>query len=230
MEWRSYPSETKHWVNKGMSDDEARAKVSEWQSDAGLAQNNHPEMLERKSREMTGDLNHMSLRSLADKHGVTLEEATRLTPCYGRTGEKHPMFGKHHTEEALAKIAASEHLRYDDKRSKLERELEIKCREIGKLKTNERVATFNVDIVFSDKSLLIEFFGDFWHMNPSLYQSTAINKIKNKTAQEIWDRDARKLDKLRSLGFEVIVVWEQDWRFKKEEIMKGIKDAYDRAS
>jgi hypothetical protein len=30
-----------------------------------------------------------------------------LAPCYGRTGSKHPMFGKHHTEEAKAKISQS---------------------------------------------------------------------------------------------------------------------------
>lgn len=29
------------------------------------------------------------------------------TSCFGRTGDKHPMFGKHHTEESRQKIAQS---------------------------------------------------------------------------------------------------------------------------
>jgi G:T-mismatch repair DNA endonuclease (very short patch repair protein) len=228
LEWRSYPSELKHWTRKGLSDEEAATKQSEWQSNAGLRQNDHLETLEHRSREMTDDRNHMSLRSIADKYNVSLEEAQKLTPCYGRTGDKHPMFGKNHTEEAIAKISASDHIANPDYRSKPERELEERCRKIADLNTNVPLGRYNVDVLFSNKKLIVEMFGDYWHMNPIVYSVDALNVFMEKTAQQIWDRDARKLEMLRSLGYDVVVVWERDWRFKKEKIMKEIVDAYHR--
>lgn len=229
LEWRSYPSEVKHWLRKGFTEDEAVVKIREWQTNAALAQNNYPETLAARSIAMTGDNNHMSLCSLAKKHNASLEEAYKLTPCYGRTGEKHPMFGKQHSEESIAKIAASEHVANPDYRSKPERELENLCRQIAHLKTNVQINRYNVDVLFQDKNVIVEMFGDYWHMNPRKYKADDVNLYVKKTAQAIWDRDARKLGKLRSLGYDVIVVWEHDWRFNKKEIMEGIKDAYDRA-
>ena len=49
----------------------------------------------QKSIEMSGAGNPM--------YGLTRE----LAPCYGRTGDKHPMFGKHHTDASKAKISKS---------------------------------------------------------------------------------------------------------------------------
>lgn len=54
-----------------------------------------PERREKKRLEMSGAGNPM--------YGLPKEEA----PCFGRTGDKHPMFGKHHTEEAKSKISKS---------------------------------------------------------------------------------------------------------------------------
>jgi hypothetical protein len=53
-----------------------------------------PEKRERMSQRVSGKGNPM--------YGRAKEDA----PGYGRTGTKHPMFGKHHTEEAKAKISA----------------------------------------------------------------------------------------------------------------------------
>jgi len=100
----STPAEIRHWTRQGLSEEKARVKVSEHQRCLALQQNN-PETKERQSKRNTGDANHMSLSSIAERHDVTREEASKMTPCYGRTGESHPMFGKHHTEEALRKIA-----------------------------------------------------------------------------------------------------------------------------
>lgn len=39
-----------------------------------------------------------------------------LAPCYGRTGDKHPMFKKHHSEESRLKISASLTKTFKEKR------------------------------------------------------------------------------------------------------------------
>lgn len=229
LDWRSYPTELKHWMRKGLSQTEAEAARKQWQSETGLKQNCYPELLERKSKQMSGDNNHMSLQSLAEKHGVSLEEAKKYTPCYGRSGEKHPMFGKNHTEQSLQKIASAPHVANPDYRSTPERQLEEQCRNLGNLKTNVQIKRYNVDVLFEDKNLIVEMFGDYWHMNPDVYPPDAINLYAKKTAKQIWDRDARKIETLRSIGYDVVVVWERDWRLKKELIMKEIADAYHRA-
>lgn len=46
-----------------------------------------------RSIAMSGENNHM------------FGKTGQLAPCYGRVGEKHPMFGTHHSEEAKRKIS-----------------------------------------------------------------------------------------------------------------------------
>ena len=58
----------------------------------GTNSENSKDMVKR-GRSLKGNKNH--------QFGKTGELAT----CFGRTGEKHPMYGKNHTEEAKRKIA-----------------------------------------------------------------------------------------------------------------------------
>lgn len=50
----------------------------------------------------------ISLYSLImKKHNVGYEEARKFMPAYGRNGEEHPMFGKHHSVESKQKMMDS---------------------------------------------------------------------------------------------------------------------------
>lgn len=40
------------------------------------------------------------------------------------------------------------------------------------------------------------------------------NKMKNKTAKEIWEEDSKRLDTIKSLGYKIVVIWET--QYKKE--------------
>lgn len=224
---RSFPSEVKHWLRKGFSEEQAKQKVIEFQRCQSLKGNNE-KTRKLRSEKSSGERNPMSMASIAKRFGVSLEEAKKFTPCYGRTGDKHPMFSKHHTDEARMKIASSPHLISPDYRSEPERELEIRCREVGEIDTNVQVSTWNVDVVFRAKKLIVEMFGDFWHMNPSKFSSDCVNCVLKKSAFQIWERDSRRLSELKNLGYDVLIVWEQDWHCDKEGCVKRIKDAYDR--
>lgn len=57
---------------------------------------------------------------------------------------------------------------------------------------------------------IIECYGDYWHCNPKRFAPDFYHKVAHKTAQEIWDFDAQRLQELKSLGYEVIVIWESD--------------------
>ena len=44
------------------------------------------------------------------------------------------------------------------------------------------------------KNKIIEFQGDYWHCNPKLYKGNFYNKVKQKTASEIWKYDKEKAE------------------------------------
>lgn len=226
MEWRSYPSEIRHWTRKGFSESEAQSKVAEFQKNQSLKGNNDRTRALR-SKMYSGENNPMSLQSLAKKNGISVSEAAKLTPCYGRIGSLHPMFGKNHTSESLAKIANAPHLSKPSFRSSGEIELENFCRSIcSDIESNKRISQWNVDVVSWTKNVIIEFFGDFWHMNPVKYEPDDIHRLFKRPASSIWERDERKVKDLKSKGFIVIVVWERDWRFDRENQLQRIKDAF----
>jgi len=52
-----------------------------------------------------GKNNPMSISNIASRYNVCEDVARKYTPCYGRSGRKHPMYGKHHTLESKKKIA-----------------------------------------------------------------------------------------------------------------------------
>lgn len=228
MAWRSFPSEVKHWTRKGLTLDEAELKVKDYQLRAAAAQDN-PATKMKQSVRTKGAANPMSLQSIAMRHGVTAQEARSLTPGHGRVGALHPMHGKKHTPEALGKIASAPHLSDPDYRSLAERAVAAFCMTLGACRHNARISRWNVDVLFDERKLVIEYFGDYWHMNPQRYAADDMHNLMRKTAQEIWDRDARKFNELKAAGYDVIVVWEADWRADEAAQLQRIKDAYDRA-
>ena len=66
----------------------------------------------------------------------------------------------------------------------------------------------------------IEFNGDYWHMNPKLYKATDINKTSKKTAQEIWDYDAKKKKCAEDCGYKILYIWESEYIESKEKVIK----------
>lgn len=65
------------------------------------------------------------------------------------------------------------------------------------------------DYLLGDK--IIEFNGDFWHMNPQNCLSSDFNSITNSQAFEIWEHDKLRKTIFEGLGFKVHIVWEKDF-------------------
>lgn len=69
---------------------------------------------------------------------------------------------------------------------------------------------------------IIEYHGDDYHGNPKKYKATDYPHPfrKNTTAQEIWDKDKQKLDIAIQNGFEIMVIWDSEYRWgNKQEII-----------
>lgn len=75
------------------------------------------------------------------------------------------------------------------------------------------------DFLDVDNKKIIEFYGDYWHCNPNKYIAESYNKSLHKYASEIWDRDEIRVDSLNMLGYDVLVIWESDYREHNEEIL-----------
>jgi very-short-patch-repair endonuclease len=97
-----------------------------------------------------------------------------------------------------------------------------------KLKVVEsyRIDTKICDIYIPKFNLIIEYNGDYWHCNPKKYEPNFINKVKNKTAKEIWDYDKSKVDLILEKGYNLEIVWESDLK-KNPDIINKIIDKYD---
>lgn len=79
------------------------------------------------------------------------------------------------------------------------------------------------DFIIKDKNIIIEFNGDFWHMNPKTYKATDIHPIAKYTAQEKWLIDKDKKMLAESFGFKVIDIWESDWIKDPDKVLDYIK-------
>lgn len=66
----------------------------------------------------------------------------------------------------------------------------------------------SVDIFIPETKQVIEVFGDYWHMNPKLYNKHDFNINTKLTAEETWKKDTARLNKLQSAGYDASVIWE----------------------
>ncbi|WP_407308185.1 hypothetical protein [Acinetobacter sp.] len=83
-------------------------------------------------------------------------------------------------------------------------------------------------IDFSLGNKLIEFYGDYWHANPKKYKSG--DKIyqggtrKYTLVENKWEEDFKREARLKELGYELHIVWEDDFRKNPEKVIKECKN------
>jgi G:T-mismatch repair DNA endonuclease (very short patch repair protein) len=82
--------------------------------------------------------------------------------------------------------------------------------------------TYYVYDIVSNKKI-IEYNGDYWHANPKKYMSTDILRFPGGIqvqASSIWSKDQQKQQYAQDQGYEVLVIWESDFKKNKEEVVK----------
>ena len=91
-----------------------------------------------------------------------------------------------------------------------------------KMSNEKLVGRSCVDFCNGDK--VVEFFGDYWHANPSVYPEEYFNARKKMKAVQIWQKDAERLQKIRDAGYKVKVVWERDFKRNPEKVIQECKE------
>lgn len=83
-------------------------------------------------------------------------------------------------------------------------------------KENGHIASFD----FGMGRKLIEFNGEFFHASKHKYKANDLvftTTSKNLYAKDIWERDKRKIDSAKKQGYDVLVIWEDEWNKNKQK-------------
>lgn len=96
-----------------------------------------------------------------------------------------------------------------------------------KLKNGEFIISkYAVDFIDHSSNKIIEFNGDIYHANPSIYnESDNPNPWNRKlTSSDIWRYDKIRNDEIKSMGYKVLVIWESDYRRDRQKCMTECVD------
>ena len=94
-------------------------------------------------------------------------------------------------------------------------------------KTTNRAYAYD----FCYKNIIIEFNGDYWHMNPAKYNADDINKTTKQRAIDKWNEDAYKKALAEKYGYKVLVIWESEFnKSMKETLDKCLSFIHDNVS
>lgn len=102
--------------------------------------------------------------------------------------------------------------------SKISSKLELLLEDIGidfytEYFYNKNLHAKRTDFYIPGHNTHIEFFGDYWHANPKFWEKDKIHNTLKKTAKEIWEKDAVRLNEITSINnANVIVIWEHTFK------------------
>lgn len=73
------------------------------------------------------------------------------------------------------------------------------------------MSEYKADGYCAGTNTIYEFWGDFWHGNPSIHKPDDINPIAMKTFGELYKKTQLKRSKIVDIGYNLIEIWESDW-------------------
>lgn len=71
---------------------------------------------------------------------------------------------------------------------------------------------FLVDGINYDRNIIYEFYGDYWHGNPKIYDKNKYNSHNKKLFGQLYEDTIERRIKLEAGGFKVIFIWESEWK------------------
>lgn len=74
---------------------------------------------------------------------------------------------------------------------------------------------YRVDAYDAASNTVYEFNGDYWHGNPAKYTRDQMNEINGETFGALFDKTQSKLKDLLENGYNVVSVWENDFKPRK---------------
>jgi len=78
------------------------------------------------------------------------------------------------------------------------------------IKFNNKIA--HVDGFDNESNTIYEFYGDYWHGNPSKYNSSDVNKSVKKTFGELYKETIEREYLFKESGYNIVSIWESDFK------------------
>ena len=78
---------------------------------------------------------------------------------------------------------------------------------------------YHADGYCPDTNTIFEFHGDYWHGNPSRYESSVYNKTTGCTMGELYEKTIQKRIACEKQGYHYIEIWESQWNTLKRVIL-----------
>ena len=70
---------------------------------------------------------------------------------------------------------------------------------------------FNVDGYSPSTNTVYEFYGDFWHANPSVFNQLIKHPKLKGTYGDVYFRTMERERKITQAGYNIVTIWESDW-------------------
>lgn len=225
-----------YWTSRGYTEEEAVANISTLQSKYGNMQD--PEKAKFNSC--------LCKEFWITRSGMTEEEAEKIISQRQRTFTKEKCIEKYGLDAGLKRWEERQqkwqeslhksqnlHVGFSKISQNLFKELLSHYQEQDKdyvffgsknheygLRDNDK--NYIYDFTDLNKRKMIEFQGDIYHGNPLLFEETdRPNPFKqDKTCKDLWEFDEEKKKVAMKNGFDVLTIWEHDYRNNKEKITK----------
>jgi len=219
----------KYWINLGYSNQGAKNKISDIQRKNSKKRDydKSPSTLTKEFWINRGYSNDESKKLISDIQS----KLSNVSPKF--SGKAHSKKSKLKTSNSMRKYITNfgkdkwvGHFGdFNDIKYRSEDEIDIFNFISNELKfqaqSNVFISGYNVDIIVGNK--IIEYFGIFWHAHTDLFEDNDMHPIINKTALEIRKYDLDKINTLRNLGYDVLVVWENEYNINKKLIKESIR-------
>lgn len=221
------PIKKEYWIIRGFSAEEAIQLALNHKKDndekASKSSANRSSVLKKLSSNRT--IEYWMMRGWSKEDAVKKISELQATFTYDKCIEKYgEIEGKKRWADRQAKwIKSLSSSGMKSGFSKISQELFVELKSAfpdihygnhEKMLTVEQ-NSYMIDCIHHEKKKIIEFYGDYWHANPSKFSGD--KKIHKKTAGEVWAKDKRKIDDLKSLGYKVMIIWESEFKCNREE-------------
>ena len=76
---------------------------------------------------------------------------------------------------------------------------------------------YYVDGIISDTKTIYEFYGDYWHGNPEVYDQDKVNISNKRIFGELYASTLEKEKALIEAGYNIVSIWETEWNTLKKK-------------
>ena len=116
-----------------------------------------------------------------------------------------------------------------NKKSNSSRIMKVLLEELNiEFEEEKKISCFNnkyyfVDFYLPEYNIIIEYYGDYWHSNPKVYDINYYNSKCKMFSHEIWEKNKKRLSDIKSeINGSILVIWESSNKYSLSNDIKSL--------